>query len=168
MTSKEFYTNYNNGHVIYECNKRIIGLINGMNPYSVLEYGCGTGKNLNLIRAERRVGIDLSRPAIVDGIKSYEGIDFIYSDEAILSSFRNKQFDVSFTVSVLDHIEDIDFILEQLKVVSGVIYALESKDKWQEYCYAHDYLDMGFKDMNYGWKSPATGADYRLYECTGI
>jgi len=163
MGQKEFYSGYNNGHVIYDCNKRIVGEINKLSPASVLEFGCGTGKNLNLIEAGVRVGIDLSKVAIEEGKIHYRGLELYVGDEEYLSIFRDKEFHVSFTVSVLNHIKDIGEIVSELRRVSTTLFCMESQDVWHEYCYSHDYRSYGFHDIGYRWRSPFTGAVYRLW-----
>jgi len=168
LTYKQFYSNYNNGHVIYDGNKKIVEKVSGCKPLNVFEFGCGTGKNLNLVKAVNRWGIDLSKVAVEDGLKTYDGLDLWVGDESMLYFLREKIFDVSFTVSVLDHIPEIFEIVEQLKRISIKVFILESTDRWHLHCYPHDYGSLGFKETGYTWKSPSVNALYRMYECTGI
>ena len=149
LSYKEFYSTYNNGHVIYEGNKKLIKEINSSNPKSVLEFGCGTGKNLNLIEAEHRFGLDISEPAILDGRKHYVGFEMAIGDEDIL---LDAPYDVSFTVSVLNHIPKIDKIVDKLLSISDKVFCLESQEMWHKYCYIHDYSKW-FKS-GWHWQSP--------------
>lgn len=164
-TIKKFYSTYNNGHIIYEGNKKIIGIINNTNPKTVFEFGCGTGKNLNMVNAEYRCGVDLSKPAIDEGFRFYPGIHLILEDERILPMLGDKFFDVSFTVSVLDHIVSptCEQIVEQLKRISKKVFVVESNDYWQPLCFSHGYESMGFKITDYEWASPVTKAVYKMY-----
>ena len=83
-------------------------------PNSVFEFGCGSGKNLATIKTftmpENRPetwGLDIS---IVNVMQAHcAGVDCcIRGDERHIPA---RQFDVVFTVSVLDHIEDIHNII---------------------------------------------------------
>lgn len=162
---KEFYKDYNNGHEIYSLNKHIINLINQEMPKSVFEFGCGTGKNLSLIQAGERVGVDLSSNAIMDGWRKYKDISLTISDEGILKSFKDNQFDISFTISVLDHIPspEAEGIVSELKRISSKVYIVESNDVWHSFCFPHDYEDMGLTKLDYSWISPKTGGEYNIW-----
>ncbi len=165
-TIKRFYTNYNNGHIIYEGNKEVIKRINRLKPAKVFEFGCGTGKNLNIVNAEYRMGIDLSIPAISEGKKFYPDIHLLLEDEKFLPIIGDKFFDISFTVSVFDHISSphYEIIVEELKRISKNVFVVESNDIWQPLCFPHDYNAIGFKTLDYEWVSPATKAVYKMYK----
>jgi len=162
---KKFYETYNNGHIIYQGNKEVIKIINREKPRNVFEFGCGTGKNLNIVEAEYRCGIDISIPAIQEGKKFYPGIHLILEDETFLPAIGDKFFDVSFTVSVLDHILSpvCENIVQQLKRISRKVYVVESNDIWQSLCFPHSYESMGFEKLEYEWVSPNTKAVYNMY-----
>ncbi len=162
---KKFYESYNNGHIIYQGNKEVIKVINREKPRTVFEFGCGTGKNLNIVTAEYRCGIDISVPAIEEGKKFYPGIHLILEDETFLPTIRDKYFDVAFTVSVLDHILSpvCEQIVSELKRISKKLYVVESNDLWQPLCFPHDYQKMGFTKLDYEWISPSTKAKYFMY-----
>lgn len=164
-TIKKFYKNYNNGHIIYQGNKDVIKIINRQKPKKVFEFGCGTGKNLNIVSADYRFGIDISVPAINEGKKFYPDIKLLLADETLLPKINDDFFDVSFTVSVLDHINSptCEIIIEQLKRLSKKVYLVESNDKWQPLCFAHDYESMGFEKLDYTWISPSTKAVYNMF-----
>lgn len=82
-------------------------LIASLKPSSILELGCNAGRNLDLIRRllprARLVGMDLNRKAIEVGRRRF-GLDLRVADETSLASFPDSSFEVTFTVSVLDHI----------------------------------------------------------------
>jgi ubiquinone/menaquinone biosynthesis C-methylase UbiE len=165
---KQFYSTFNNGHVLYDCNRELILRINSQgNPLSkrVLDFGCGTGKMLNMIDASERIGIDISSVAINDGLKIYSGIEMIIGDESTLFNYSDQYFDFVYTVSVLDHIPspEVYGIISNLKRISKELYLMESKDYWQKYCFAHDYENIGFIVDGYEWRSPFTNALYKLY-----
>jgi SAM-dependent methyltransferase len=82
-------------------------LIASLKPSSVLEFGCSAGRNLNLLRQRLPevplVGMDLNRTAIEAGLRAFD-LDLRIADETALAGIPNSSFDISFTVSVLDHI----------------------------------------------------------------
>jgi len=93
-----------------------------MAPASVLEFGCNAGRNLHLLRASlsdaRLLGIDVNPLAVEQGKKLF-GLDLRVGDETALAEFREAEIDVSFTVSVLDHIPDIASISRELVRITG-------------------------------------------------
>ena len=162
---KKFYKDYNNGHGIYELNTHMAYLIQSEMPDNILEFGCGTGKNLNLINSKGRSGIDISSKAIMSGWEKYKDISLIIGDEKLLKSFKDNLFDISFTISVINHIPspEAENIIQELLRISKKVYLAESNDMWQNYCFPHKYEDMGFTKLNYLWISPKTGAEYNIY-----
>jgi len=82
-------------------------LIASLKPSTVLEFGCNAGRVLALIKRRlpgaRLVGMDLNRAAIEAGRRTF-GLDLRVADETSLDSIPDSSFDVTFTVSVLDHI----------------------------------------------------------------
>lgn len=98
-------------------------------PTSVLEFGSNAGANLHEIRnVDPRVGvlgIDVNEAAVEAGRSQY-GIDLRAGDESLLSSFGPRSFDVSFTVSVIDHVEaPADVVSRLWAVTSAVLILLE-------------------------------------------
>jgi SAM-dependent methyltransferase len=85
----------------------IAELIASLKPSAVLEFGCNAGRVLALIKRRlpgaRLVGMDLNRTAIEAGRRKF-GLDLRVADETSLASIPDSSFDVTFTVSVLDHI----------------------------------------------------------------
>jgi len=79
---------------------------------SVLEFGCNVGRNLHLISrsltpAPRVVGLDINEAALADGRRAY-GLDLRTGSEESLSAIGDGEFDCAFTVSVFDHIPDVE------------------------------------------------------------
>lgn len=99
--------------------------------------------------------------AIVDGQRNYEGLDLRVGDESWLERCVD-HYGVVFTVSVLNHIPDIERIVYNLKRVADKVLVMESCDKWHKHCYRHDYEEW-FVNSGYSWVSPFTKAEYRLY-----
>jgi SAM-dependent methyltransferase len=75
-------------------------------PRSVFEFGCNSGKNLNAVESLDRTmfvaGIDINSAAVGHGRGL--GRKIAVGDEENLNIFPDQCFDVSFTVSVLDHL----------------------------------------------------------------
>ena len=75
-------------------------------PSSVLEFGCGSGRNLAVLRdltPARLIGVDLNPTAIAWGRENF-GLDLRVGDEAWLPVQGADAFDIVYTVSVIDHI----------------------------------------------------------------
>jgi SAM-dependent methyltransferase len=75
-------------------------------PSSVLEFGCGSGRNLALLRdlcAARLAGVDINPTAIAWG-REHFGLDLQIGDEAWLAAQAPGAVDIVYTVSVIDHI----------------------------------------------------------------
>ena len=81
------------------------------NPKSVLEFGCSSGRNLVALRqlSDRPdlelVGVDINQAALQAGQRAHPDLDLRFGDESWLhKETLNREYDVVFTVSVLDHI----------------------------------------------------------------
>lgn len=95
----------------------IADLIGSMRPKTVLEFGCNAGRNLDQIR--RRVsdaqltGVDINPKGIELGRKQF-GLDLQVADEDWLTRQAEDVFDVSLTVSVIDHMPYPETVLRHL------------------------------------------------------
>lgn len=84
-----------------------------LSPKSILEFGCNSGRNLQIIRSMATkpvelTGIDYNAQSL-EAAQSLNGsgeIRYIEGDELALAGFLPNRFDVVFTCSVLDHIPD--------------------------------------------------------------
>lgn len=118
--AKDYWTTHHNqsGRVIrdgHEHRWELARHILTYEPSSVFEFGCGSGRNLAVLREvggrciELR-GADGNKVSAYSGQEWHEdkGITIEYSDEEWLTEAvrQSVQFDVVFTVSVLDHIPD--------------------------------------------------------------
>lgn len=92
-------------------------IIDSTNPSSVLEFGCNVETNLKEIRSYRPgircVGVDVNEKAVKFGIKKY-GLNLIAGGEECLQAFSLGEFDLVFTISVLDHIPDLSIVCNEL------------------------------------------------------
>lgn len=175
-TPKEFYKNYLADNYISDLNRELCYLIKKENPVHVLEFGCGTGKNLHLIKCividsfnnepiPELCGMDLS---FLNFTHCYtKNIPFLtLGDETHLRHLCN--FDVVFTCSVLDHIENIDGIIDEFKrIANKCIFLAETNDSIGKYYFPHDYESYGFEKLDYEWQSQlpeGDGARYNIWK----
>ena len=170
--AKEKYKTYLADDEISPLSKRIVKHILLSSPTRVLEFGCGTGKNLKHIRENehkyalsniRLVGIDVSLLNIIYANVKNDLPYVFLGDQDILPMMQN--IDVVFTVSVLDHIEFIDDIIKEFKRIAKRVYLAEPLlDKPSDLYWAHDYKKFGFTKMDFEWKSNGDGNTYYLWE----
>ncbi|HEX7031565.1 MAG TPA: class I SAM-dependent methyltransferase [Nitrososphaera sp.] len=150
--AKTFYRSYIANDLILPLNERLIQDVLSYNPKSVLEFGCGVGKNLALIKDKvpNSLGIDISAEAVELATK--KGLNVICGDENILKTIEN--YDVVFTCSVLDHMEYIDEIVSDLKrIANTAIVIAETNTRVGKFYYPHDYDSLGFVKTDYQYNS---------------
>jgi 2-polyprenyl-3-methyl-5-hydroxy-6-metoxy-1,4-benzoquinol methylase len=144
MEAKTYYeTKFRAKDKINELNLKLIDLVKSYDPQSVLDFGCGTGKNLALLPDKiTRFGIDIS-PANVKVAVDKHKLNVYWADESLLNHLTN--FDVCFTCSVLDHIEDAYPVIQQLKrIANTAVIIAETNDQVGEFYFPHDYELYGF------------------------
>jgi SAM-dependent methyltransferase len=128
-------------------------------PLSVLEFGCGSGRNLAVLRdltPARLVGLDLNPTAIAWGRDNF-GLDLQVGDETWLPAQGAGAFDIVYTVSVIDHIPqpqatiralvaaaaDLIVICEIMHKETGRLLRMEDADgrltDGYPFSYFHDY-----------------------------
>lgn len=150
MTPKAFYRNYLADNSLGDINFKLEELIKATNPNSVFEFGCGTGKNLRSLDPIVTCGMDVSPQNVI--VSHYRNMRsfVILGDEYNLGHLAN--FDVAFTCSVLDHIEDVDRIITELKRMAPIVFLAETNDQVAEHYFAHDYESQGFQKIeNFKW-----------------
>jgi 2-polyprenyl-3-methyl-5-hydroxy-6-metoxy-1,4-benzoquinol methylase len=150
--AKVYYRSYIANSVISPLNEKLVQDILSYNPKSVLEFGCGVGKNLELIgdKVDEHLGIDISTSAIE--IARKKKLIVINGDEDTLKTTKNH--DIVFTCSVLDHIEEIDDIVSDFKRIANLaIVIAETNTKVGKFYYPHDYESLGFVKTDYVYVS---------------
>jgi 2-polyprenyl-3-methyl-5-hydroxy-6-metoxy-1,4-benzoquinol methylase len=150
--AKSYYRSYIANDLILPLNERLIQDVLLYTPESVLEFGCGVGKNLELLkdRVSNHLGIDISAEAIE--IATKKGLNVVCGDENKLKTMEN--YDVIFTCSVLDHIEYIDDIVNELKRMTNTALVIaETNTKVGRFYYPHNYESLGFVKTDYEYNS---------------
>lgn len=167
MSSNEFYSTYIADDNISELSERLVEEIINFKPVHVLEFGCGSGKNLRLLQDKGicATGIDISFMNIIRAHARNEIKNIVYGNETHLRHLCN--FDVVFTCSVLDHIEQAAPVIQELKrIANKAVILAETVDVVGPYYYYHNYSQHGFKAIDFTWKSRAAdgdGASYKIW-----
>ena len=106
-------------------------LIASAHPRRVLEFGCSAGRNLKLLEARipnsTLVGVDVNPRAIEMG-RALHGLELTLADENWIAGQPDDAFDVSFTVSVIDHMPYPETTLRHLLRISRkflILFELE-------------------------------------------
>lgn len=169
MDAKTFYKRYqaDNGIVIF--NKRLAEEILKFKPNHVFEFGCGTGKNLTLLQKHRTEmpvsGMDISMINVINSYVKNDIKSVMIGDESYLRHLCN--YDIVFTCSVLDHIENIDGIIAEFKrICNTAIVIAECIDHDPSNLYwMHDYESMGFQLItNSEYYSGDDGRIYKMWQ----
>lgn len=84
----------------------------------VLDFGCGTGKNTNyLSRWGAVVGVDIGEENIAGARAAYPHIRFLVVRAGELLPFDDETFDEIHTYDVLEHVDDLDGTMHELRRV---------------------------------------------------
>lgn len=97
-------------------------------PSSVFEFGCNAGKNLLAVRdriaSAQLAGVDINPMAIA--LAKECGLHVNVGDESYLRVYPDCSFDISFTVSVLDHMPKPELALSELaRITRQAVFLLE-------------------------------------------
>lgn len=100
----------------------LVSVVKPLNVKSVLDVGCGEGFTLNRLKEEKigthLEGVDFLKTAIDLGKKTYPNLTLIQADIYKLP-YKNKSFDLVLCTEVLEHLEDPQKALLELKRVSS-------------------------------------------------
>lgn len=173
-SAKQYFAQYLADDIIRALNQELVAEVLRDDPVSVFEFGCGQGKNLDLIIRSKYPhpnvsGIDISKKA-VDSARRKGRIYVGLGDEYTLASKRANFCSVAFTCSVLDHIEQ-DWIVEKIvkdlqRIARDSVILLETdRHSPIDYYYYHDYQRMGFTKLDWAYLSSAQreGGDGSIY-----
>ena len=99
----------------------LVDIVSDLKPKSVFEFGCNIGRNLLAIKEAlpeiELNGIDINKDAIEEGRK-HTGLNLVVGDEQTLGYYPDRSFDFVFTISVLDHMRNIEGVLDSLIRIS--------------------------------------------------
>ena len=150
---------------------------------SVLEFGCNVGRNLNCIRNKisdlNILGVDVNEAAVDAGRQHFKLPLRVGGEEALVAIPTNG-YDIVFTVSVLDHIPEVEQVLKELlRICNRYFICIEPwngenmnahKHAAREYSYFWDYPTLFKKmkakilhDISCPLSHKGLGPYYRLY-----
>jgi predicted TPR repeat methyltransferase len=144
MWSSQYDTNENKTRDLEAV--AIRNLLDGRQFRSVLEIGCGTGKNTVWLaeRAERLLGVDLSGEMLAkakDKLAFATHVQFLQADITRPWTFAQERFDLVTFSLVLEHIADLDFIFAEV----GGVLAADGRVYVGEFHPFRQYLGKGAK-----------------------
>ena len=142
-------------------------------PDSILELGCGVGRNLSMFtHATCRVGVEPYVYNVLDARRNYPDIEIVHASDQYLSEYKENEFDVAFTCSVLDHIQKWERTFYQMCRIACTTILFEpyipgqerqalptETFRWEDTWY-HDYQN-AVKGTDY---FRVTMRDFPLYE----
>jgi 2-polyprenyl-3-methyl-5-hydroxy-6-metoxy-1,4-benzoquinol methylase len=159
MTPENFYKNYSADDNMSDLSFKLYELITELKPMHIFEFGMGSGKNLVAFDMQKIVtcGLDISPMNVIRANVKNELPFVIIGNQYHLGHLAN--FDVAFTCSVLDHIEDIDQIIIDLKRIAKTVFLAETNDVPSKFYFPHNYESYGFTKIDFEW----TGQDNAKY-----
>lgn len=81
----------------------------------LLDIGCNRGMYLKAYRGGKKVGIDISRPALEKIRDAEENIPLVAADAQVLDCFRDEVFDVVLCSEVLEHVSRPERVMEGIR-----------------------------------------------------
>jgi glycosyltransferase involved in cell wall biosynthesis/2-polyprenyl-3-methyl-5-hydroxy-6-metoxy-1,4-benzoquinol methylase len=124
--AKKYWAEQNKQPLTYDLKSHyveaIAEILRFVDARSVFEFGCAAGRNLKSLQETLAdeldselvaKGIDVNEAAIKKGRKKH-GLDISVADDSFLSNLQADEFDLVFTVSVLDHVPVPGKILSHL------------------------------------------------------
>jgi len=166
VTPEHYYQSYLADDNMAPLNEKLVERVLAYYPGDVLEFGCGTGKNLKAIKQKRLstfcYGLDVSLINVIHANIKNELPFVSVGNESLLRYVHN--FDVIFTCSVLDHIKDVDGIIKSFQqIAKRAVVLAETNDVPGEFYFPHNYESYGFHKIDFEWKSNGDGATYHIW-----
>ncbi len=124
ISAKRYWANHKEIYVPLRVPVIFDNAVNNTNELKkILEFGCNNGVNLeyfiNHLENISAVGIDVN-PIVKKLESKYTNFRGYISDERILNKFKNNEFSLSFTSSVLDHIPEEKIVVNVLKDLANI------------------------------------------------
>jgi ubiquinone/menaquinone biosynthesis C-methylase UbiE len=124
-------------------------ILSKFNFDSVLEIGCGTGKNTSWIafKSKHVIAIDFSSEMISKAIKKIKEDNVLFQQADITQpwKFAAQKFDLVICSLVLEHIKNIHFVFEQANLVlkSGGYFYIGELHPFKQYAGSKARFDNG-------------------------
>jgi len=163
MHPKTFYRTYQADDKLSVLSVELINQVMKFYPVHCLDFGAGTGKHSNLLRASgvSMISMDISFLNCVTAKGKYELPCIMCADETFLRNLSN--IDCVFTCSVLDHVEKVaDIINEFKRMANKAVILAETNDVPGEFYYPHAYEDYGFEKIDFEYTGD-DGAKYYIW-----
>lgn len=136
---------------IHPQHKWLLSIIKKQKPRSILEVGCGFGRNIKFliekgIQPSKIMGIDISSKMIGQARK-YINNNKVVLHTSDISKFKpKKKFDLVFTHGILMHVpsDKIENAIDRLVHLSkrGLILIEQNYEADNNYTFVHDYKDL--------------------------
>ena len=147
----------------------ILKYLNGLPAPTVLELGCGTGIDLNVIASKEKknkyLGSDISEESIVTSLhiteKFNNSIYFFAADTRYLP-LRNRSLDLIFSQGLLEHFRDpVVIVEEQVRVLKrGGILIINVPQRYTAYTFMkHKLMRQGKWEL--GWETEFSYKDLK-------
>jgi len=132
---------------------------------TVFEFGCGRGENLKLLEhlGYKVYGLDINPDEVKHANKKGLG-GVSVGDETDIRGMKG--IDLSFTMGVLDHLPEDEFIVaitSLQEITERCIFCLETNDIPAEHYYPHNYMKYGFQLVKTFKPNGGDGAVYALW-----
>lgn len=148
-----YYSQYEADEKLSDLSWKLLWHVEWFNPVHAMDFGAGNGKHCKVLHDKGIVtlALDISK---VNVAKAIFGLDLPFvalGSDAHLRHLAN--FDVVFTCSVLDHIEDVERIIQEFQRIANkaVVLAEPLKHDPDMMYWAHDYESMGFTTYETGY-----------------
>lgn len=161
---------------IHKQHSWILSKIRAMNPKTILEIGCGFGRNIkflieNGIEPNKITGIDISSKMIKNARIYIQSNKVKLQVADVLSlPFKNREFDLVLVHGVFMHVkpQDIEAVIrETLRITKKTLINIEQNYNGNEYTFVHDYKKL-YKENKSKIKeyvhNKVDGLDYLLIE----
>jgi SAM-dependent methyltransferase len=169
LQEKKYYkTKYHPQYNLSAANIRLYNQILNLKVNSIFEFGCNVGRHLIRLQSMGYIvaGMDINKDFVRSAILS--DIEAEVGDEDSLKEYIGKQFDLSFTNSVLCHMPPDSTkkaIIQLKRITKKHIIALECVSKSNNFWWIHDYEKYGFKKVLEVSSHRVEDATYVLYRC---
>lgn len=167
MDSKEYYRTGKHSHWTQAPMRQYtMREIVRMADDKILEFGCGRGENLAILKVfgyDVR-GIEINPDEVQ--LATRRRLNVIEGDETAITQFNAGMFDVSFTMGVMDHLDEGSFqsaVNYLTYVTKKTIFCLETNEEPGDYYYPHDYEMVGFKKVKDFQNNEGDKALYTLW-----